>query len=134
MTEAVRRAATDAGAPGLLGSLDRIVYPQGSWSLTDPGRGVALRIGAPGARTVFAEVGVSQQELINHVLALIASGECEATVVVGAEARAWGRSGGVEVDDAALGPPDEVLAARRSSSPPLRSPPASCGRWCSSTR
>jgi acetyl-CoA C-acetyltransferase len=109
MTEAVRRAATDAGAPGLLGSLDRIVYPQGSWSLSDPGRTVARRIGADRARTVFAEVGVSQQEVINHVLAQIASGECEAVVVVGAEARAWERGGGVENDGVEAGPPDEVL-------------------------
>jgi acetyl-CoA C-acetyltransferase len=109
MTEAVRRAAADAGAPELLTGLERIVYPQGSWSLTDPARSVARRIGAARARTVYAEVGVSQQELINHVLALIASGECEAVVVVGAEARAWERAGGVEEDDAE-GPPDEVLA------------------------
>ncbi len=109
MASAVRRAATDAGAPDLLSSLDRIVYPQGSWSLRDPGRSVARRIGAPQARTVFAEVGVSQQELINHVLAQIASGESEAVVVVGAEARAWERGGGVEEDEAS-GPPDEVLS------------------------
>jgi acetyl-CoA C-acetyltransferase len=108
MTEAVRRAAADAGAPGLLGSLDRIVCPQGSWSLTDPGRSVARRIGASHARTVFAEVGVSQQELINHVLAAVSNGECDAVVVVGAEARVWERGGGVEKDDSA-GPPDDVL-------------------------
>jgi len=108
MTEAVRRAGADAGAPGLLATLDAIVTPQGSWSLTDPGRSVARRIGASHARTVYAEVGVSQQEVINHVLAALASGECAAVVVVGAEARAWERSGGVEEEDAA-GPPDEVL-------------------------
>jgi acetyl-CoA C-acetyltransferase len=108
MTEAVRRAGADAGAPGLLATLDAIVTPQGSWSLTDPGRSVARRIGASHARTVYAEVGVSQQEVINHVLAALASGECGAVVVVGAEARAWERSGGVEEEDAA-GPPDEAL-------------------------
>jgi acetyl-CoA C-acetyltransferase len=108
MTEAVRQSGADAGAPGLLATIDRIVTPQGSWSLTDPGRSVARRIGAPHAHTVYAEVGVSQQEVINHVLTALSSGECEAVVVVGAEARAWERSGGVEEDDAA-GPPDEVL-------------------------
>jgi acetyl-CoA C-acetyltransferase len=108
MAEAVRRAAADAGAPGLLASLDHIVCPQGSWSLTDPGRAVARLVGAAQARTVFAEVGVSQQEVINHVLGAIASGDCEAVVVVGAEARAWERQGGVEKDDA-TGPPDERL-------------------------
>jgi acetyl-CoA C-acetyltransferase len=108
MTEAVRRAALDAGVPKVLGSIDRIVYPQGSWRLTDPGRSVARRIGTGDACTVLAEVGVSQQEVINDALAAVAAAECRAVVVVGAEARAWERAGGVEQDDAP-GPPDEVL-------------------------
>jgi acetyl-CoA C-acetyltransferase len=108
MTEAVRRSAIDAGGPELVGSIDRIVYTQGSWRLTDPGRTVARRIGATGARTVLAEVGVSQQEVINYALAAVAAGECNVVAVVGAEARAWERQGGVEADDEA-GPPDDVL-------------------------
>jgi acetyl-CoA C-acetyltransferase len=108
MTEAVRRAAIDAGAPKVLGSIDRIVYTQGSWRLTDPGRSVARRIGAADARTVLAEVGVSQQEVINYALAAVAAAECNVVVVVGAEARAWERKGGVEADDEPR-PPDEVL-------------------------
>lgn len=108
MTEAVRRAAIDAGEPKLLGSIDRIVCTQGSWRLTDPGRSVARRIGAAEARTVLAEVGVSQQEVINHALAAVAAAECNVVVVVGAEARAWERGGGVEDDDEP-NPPDEVL-------------------------
>jgi acetyl-CoA C-acetyltransferase len=108
MTEAVRRAAIDAGEPRLLGSIDRIVSTQGSWRLTDPARTVARRIGAGRARTVLAEVGVSQQEVINDALAAVAAADCGAVVVVGAEARAWERQGGVEVDDD-NGPPDEVL-------------------------
>ncbi|HEX4161275.1 MAG TPA: hypothetical protein VHZ05_02185, partial [Acidimicrobiales bacterium] len=108
MTEAVRLSAADAGAPGLLGSIDRIVYTQGSWRLRDPGRTVARRIGATHAQTVQAEVGVSQQEVINYALAAVAASECNVVVVVGAEARAWERQGGVETDDGA-GPPDDVL-------------------------
>ncbi len=108
MTEAVRRAATDAGEPKLLAAIDRVVYTQGSWRLTDPGRTVARRIGAGGARTVLAEVGVSQQEVINDALAAVAAAECNAVVVVGAEARAWERRGGVEADGEAA-PPDDVL-------------------------
>ena len=84
MTEAVRRAALDAGVPALLRSIDRIVYPQGSWRLTDPGRSVARHIGAGDARTVLAEVGVSQQEVINDALSAVAAAECRAVVVVGA--------------------------------------------------
>ena len=108
MAQAVRAAGDDAGAPGLLTGLDHIVVPQGSWSLTDPARTVARRIGAASARTVLCEVGVSQQEVINHALTMVANGESDAVAVVGGEARAWARSGGVETDEDTR-PPDQVL-------------------------
>lgn len=108
MTEAVRHAATDAGAPGLVGSIECLVVPLGSWSLTDPARTVARRLGSPGARTVRCELGVSQQELINHALALVVAGSCDVVAVVGGEARAWARGGGIETDEESA-PPDEVL-------------------------
>jgi acetyl-CoA C-acetyltransferase len=108
MTEAVRRATADAGAPGLVASIDRIVVPQGSWSLTDPARGTARRLGAAGARTVLCQIGVSQQEVINHALAAVARGECDVVAVVGGEARAWARDGGTELDEEDA-PPDTIL-------------------------
>ena len=108
MTAAVRAAAADAGAPGLLASVDCVVVPHGSWSLTDPARTVARRIGSPWARTVLCQVGVSQQEVINHALAAVAAGEFHTVVVVGGEARAWARAGAVE-DDEERQPPDELL-------------------------
>ena len=109
MTAAVLAAADDAGAPGLLGAVDRIAVPQGSWSLTDPARTVARRIGSPRARSIRFEVGVSQQEVINHVLAAVTAGECETAVVVGGEARHWAREGGIETDgEGTL--PDEVVS------------------------
>jgi acetyl-CoA C-acetyltransferase len=113
MTEAVRAAAADAGAPGLLGNIDCIAVPQGTWKLTDPARTVARRIGSPGARTVLCEVGVSQQEVINDALAAVAAGRYGTVVVAGAEARAWARDGGVEVEveveaEVEVAPPDEV--------------------------
>ena len=109
MTDAVRAAAADAGAPELLSAVDCFVAPQGTWSLTDPGRTVARRVGAPGARTVLGQIGVSQQEMINHALAAVAAGRSSTVVVVGGEARAWARGGGVEVDEEHA-PPDEVLS------------------------
>ena len=108
MTDAVSTAAVDAGAPALLGRIDCIAVPQGSWALRDPARTVARRVGSPGARTLFCEIGVSQQEVINHALALVASGSADTVVVAGAEARAWARDGGVETDEENR-PPDEVL-------------------------
>ena len=82
--------------------------PQGTWSLTDPARTVARRIGSPRAHTVLAEIGVSQQEVINYALAAVAAGRFGTVVVAGAEARAWARDGGVEIDEED-DPPDEVL-------------------------
>ena len=108
MTEAVRAAADDAGAPGLLGAVDCVAVPQGSWSLTDPARTVARRIGSPRARTIRFEVGVSQQEAINHALAAVSAGDYGTVVVVGGEARRWARDGGDELDEERQ-PPDEVV-------------------------
>ena len=109
MTAAVLAAADDAGTPGLLGAVDCIAVPQGSWSLTDPARTVARRIGSPRARSIRFEVGVSQQEVINHVLAAVAAGDYETAVVVGGEARRWARDGGIETDgEGTL--PDEVVS------------------------
>jgi acetyl-CoA C-acetyltransferase len=108
MTDAVSAAAADAGAPGLLGRIDTIAVPQGTWSLTDPARTVARRVGSPGASTLLCEVGVSQQEVINHALALVASGRAGTVVVAGSEDRAWARDGGIDTDEEDR-PPDEVL-------------------------
>ena len=109
MARAVRRAADDAGTTLLLASLDRVAVLQGSWSLTDPARTVARQVGSPQARTIRFEIGVSQQEAINHALRAVRHGECETVVVVGGEARAWARAGGVEPDEEST-PPDEVIA------------------------
>ena len=108
MTAAAGQAGADAGASVLLSSVDRIVVPHGSWSRADPGREVGRRIGAPDARTVLCEVGVSQQETINHALDAVARGECETVLVVGGEARAWARSHEPEPEGETR-PPDQVL-------------------------
>ena len=91
MVLALLAAGADAGAPGLLPRVDRIAVPQGSWGYSDPGRLVADRVGATGARTHLVELGIPQQSLINEALAAIASGASEVAVVVGGEAKAWAR-------------------------------------------
>ncbi|MGO8823638.1 MAG: acetyl-CoA acetyltransferase [Acidimicrobiales bacterium] len=108
MTEAVRAAVADAGAPGLLGAVDCLAVAQGTWSLTDPARTVARRIGSPRARTLRFEIGVSQQEMLNHALAAVAAGEHDTVVVMGGEARRWLRGGGEE-SDLEREPPDGVV-------------------------
>lgn len=71
----------------LLASIDWVGVPEGMWATPDPGRLVADRIGAPGARTCWAGVGVLQQDLIARACTLVASGELEVALVVGGEAR-----------------------------------------------
>ncbi len=88
MVLASEAAGTDAGAPGLLGLVERLVVPRGTWSYTDPARIVATRIGAPAAETHLADIGILQQTLINQVLSAIVAGEIEVGLVVGAEAKA----------------------------------------------
>jgi acetyl-CoA C-acetyltransferase len=99
MTHACQAAALDAGVPTLLGAVDRIAVPQGSWSLSDPARTVASRIGASNAHTYLCQIGVSQQEVIDHALESIATGLADVVLVVGGEARAYVRGGGAEPDE-----------------------------------
>lgn len=88
MAAAVEAAGHDAGAPGLLAQVQQVVVPRGTWSYPDPARIVADRIGARGAETHLADIGVPQQTLISNVLTAILAGDVDVAVVVGAEAKA----------------------------------------------
>ena len=92
MAEALQAAVDDAGTPKLLAAVDRVAVPQGSWSYPDPGRLVALTVGATGARTHLVELGIPQQTLVNDACTAILDGTSEVAVVVGGEARRWARS------------------------------------------
>lgn len=109
MTLAAQEAARDAGSSELLGAVDRIAVPQGTWSLPDPAHTVADRIGAQRARTFRYEIGVSQQEIIDEALTSIALGEADVVLVVGGEARAYARGGGMEREGDPR-PPDVTVA------------------------
>jgi acetyl-CoA C-acetyltransferase len=98
MTGAALAAGLDSGSSTLLGTVERVEVPQGSWSLKDPARIVAARVGAKDAQTYRYELGVSQQEVITQALIAIAQGEVDTVLVVGGEARTWARSGGEEGD------------------------------------
>lgn len=84
--EAIRRAGDDAGDPGLLGAVDEITVPRGFWAYPDPGRLLAERIGAAGARTVLAEIGILQSTLLGRAAARIAAGESRIAILAGGEA------------------------------------------------
>jgi acetyl-CoA C-acetyltransferase len=88
MARAARAAGEDCGVPALLARVDRVVVPRGTWSYPDPGRLVAAGVGAPGAQTVLADVGISQQTLINGLLRAISAGEVSVALLVGGEAKA----------------------------------------------
>ncbi len=113
MVRAVESAASDSGATGLLRSVDRITVPQGSWAYPDPGRLVAERIGATGARTHRVELGIPQQSLINEAMTAISSGDVEVAVVVGGEAKRWARgrteSGDLRLETAQTGVEPDVV-------------------------
>jgi len=91
MARALDAAGADAGSSSLLGAVDRIAIPQGTWSYPDPGRLLAVRIAASDATTCLARLGISQQTVINEQLRAISAGACNVAVVVGGEARARAR-------------------------------------------
>ncbi|HEU5302915.1 MAG TPA: acetyl-CoA acetyltransferase [Acidimicrobiia bacterium] len=104
MVDALRAAVDDAGAPALLGAIDRIAVPQGTWGYRDPARLIADRVGADRARGVLVGLGIPQQTLINDALRDLASGALDVVVVVGGEAKlrdALARRAGVDVPTAA---------------------------------
>jgi acetyl-CoA C-acetyltransferase len=87
MIAALESAEADAGASGLLAAADSVHVPRGFWAYSDPGRLIADRFGASGARTVLAEIGVLQQTLLNGACCAIASGEEQVAIVTGGDAK-----------------------------------------------
>jgi len=110
MVDACRAAAADSGVPDLARFAQRILVPQGSWSLTNPAATLADELGAAGAQSYLCEIGVSQQEVIGVALEAVRDGLADVVLVVGGEARAFARSGGgVDADDPSATPPDVTL-------------------------
>jgi acetyl-CoA C-acetyltransferase len=87
MIAAARRAAEDAGSAALLSRVDRILVPRGFWDYRDPGRIVAERVAAGGARTELLEIGVLQTTLFGRGARAIAEGEADVVLVTGGEAK-----------------------------------------------
>lgn len=119
MIEALEAAEADAGVRGLLASANSFRVPRGFWDYSDPGRLIADRFGAEGARTVLAEIGVLQQTVINGACRAIASGEEEVAIVAGGDAKyrnLRASKAGVELVDTeqADATPDEVIQPKES--------------------
>lgn len=82
MTTATRRAGGEIG-PRFLEQVRWVGVPKGAWTHPDPGREVAAAVGALHAHTVLAEVGITQQEIIDTALAAVRDGGGVALVVGG---------------------------------------------------
>lgn len=114
MARAAERAGEDCGAPGALARTDLVLVPRGIWPYRDPGRVVAARFGAGGARSVVGDVGVLQQTLLTRAAESIAAGHADVVLVCGAEAKqraVLAARAGVVLDDTdpSPGEPDEEL-------------------------
>lgn len=114
MLDACAAAGRDAGARRLLRETELVVVPRGSWSYADAAGLLARGIGAPGAHTVVAELGVLQTSLIARAAGAIARGDLDVAVVAGGEARYRTHRSEVTGIPAPLtvdaGAPDEVWA------------------------
>lgn len=88
MVEALRLAATDAGAPGVVESLDTVgAVSLLSWSYRDAAALVAARLGADVQRTLSTAMGGnSPQMLLNRAASDISAGRADAVALCGAEA------------------------------------------------
>lgn len=115
MVQAAEAAGRDCEAPELLREVDAAYVPRGRWRYRDPGRAIAERLGALGARSLLAHVGVLQEQLIGTACDRILADEIDAAIVVGGEAgfrRLRGRITGQQVTDSQQDTdPDEVWRA-----------------------
>lgn len=120
MIEAVNAALSASGAPTMLGErVGEVLIPHGTWVESNPGRAVALAVGASNARTIRSELGVLQQSLLARAATDLSTGVVDVAVVVGGENR-WsgviaGKSGSNVPDAPAVAcssEPDEVIAPK----------------------
>ncbi len=102
MAEALRRAAEDTGAPGLLDDADSIrTVALLSWRYRNPGAVVATLLGIEPADTaVSAMGGNSPQSLVNTTCLDILEGRAETVLLAGAEA--WRTRMAARKDDVTL--------------------------------
>ncbi|HXZ85914.1 MAG TPA: enoyl-CoA hydratase, partial [Myxococcota bacterium] len=115
MVSALRRAAEDAGAPGLLARADAIYVPRGMWRYGDAGRAVAGALGASPRQSVGTPYGGNfSQACVLDAAREIQAGRSAVALVTGAEnGRSLGqaqRLGLVLRESEAPGAPDRKLA------------------------
>ena len=114
MIDAVRLAAEDAGAPGLLEKAASVRVIRGIWSYQNPARAVAEAVGCPAAETALTPYGGNfVQTVVNQSALDIQRGDRDIVVITGAECgntQAKARRAGLELDWQALpGTPDRMF-------------------------
>lgn len=108
------RAAREAASDEVLQQVDWVGAIEGLTRYPDPGRLVADALGAEGAHTVLARLGVQQQSLISMALTAVVEGRARLALVTGGEAKHRARRAKVAGIDAPITPqdasvvPDEV--------------------------
>lgn len=118
MLDAVRAAADDAGAPGLLSRAGSVRVVRGMWPYKNPARVVAEAIGCPQAETRMSQFGGNfVQTTVNQAAVDIQAGRQDIIVITGAECgstQAKARRAGLNLRDdlnwqTAPGEPDVMI-------------------------
>jgi acetyl-CoA C-acetyltransferase len=103
---AVEQAFADSGRPALAARTGLVAIPNGTWLDSNPGGEIARRLGAR-AKTLVAEIGITQQALLSRACAAIAAGAVDVVVVAGVELKHSERLG-TAVAPTIDGAPDEM--------------------------
>ena len=112
MMELAARSALSQAVPAsrlsqLLRNISLVAVPEGDWKYANPARSVAARLGCESARTVRVEIGVPQHAPIRAALLGIQSGQMQAALIVGGEAKATQlsieRAGGIAPGSSPVG-------------------------------
>lgn len=122
MIEAVRSAAEDTGAKGVLEAATSVRVIRGIWSYQNPAAAVAQAIGRPNAETALTPYGGNYvQTTVNQSCLDIQAGKHEVIVLTGAEcgnSQAKARKAKIDLDwQTAPGTPDLMLGEEK----PMRS-------------
>ena len=88
MDKAVKEALSDSGNEHVKDYIDEIRIPKGFWRYRDPGKWIARNNNFKNIPTTYVtKIGVLQQNLINEACQKIETGEINASIILGGEAR-----------------------------------------------
>tara|TARA_Y100001958_G_scaffold144057_1_gene121560 strand:+ start:764 stop:2215 length:1452 start_codon:yes stop_codon:yes gene_type:complete len=91
MCEATQQAAEDAGNDAILSTVDQIIVPQGTWTISNPGGLVAQHLGIP-AKSITYNIGILQSSLIKRAIEDVSASKSRCTLIVGGEAKNYERN------------------------------------------